>query len=248
MNIPRIIHLTWKTKSIPPEWAETLPAWRRHHPGWEVRFHTDEDNERLVRTRHPELLGLYLSFPHGIQRADFVRYLYLLDFGGVYSDMDIVPTRPIDPYLRGVLADAILVKSGNVDVFTNSFMASPPNSPFWRRVIEDIISHPLPWYAVGKHLGVMHSTGPLMLDRVARGYLRPLVLLPREVFMGYSVADHGVVKPRAALRPLPGGSWNEWDSILLNRAMKLASNPLLLILVFTALLTGVILIRRARKS
>lgn len=42
---------------------------------------TDEDNARLV-ARFPELEPTYWALRNGIQRADFVRNLYMWEFGG----------------------------------------------------------------------------------------------------------------------------------------------------------------------
>ena len=41
--IPRIIHQTWKTETIPPQWEAAQRSWRDAHPGWEYRLWTDDD-------------------------------------------------------------------------------------------------------------------------------------------------------------------------------------------------------------
>ena len=42
---------------------------------------TDKDNARLV-ARYPEVEATYKKLKNGIQRADFVRNLYMWEFGG----------------------------------------------------------------------------------------------------------------------------------------------------------------------
>lgn len=238
--IPKIIHLTWKTNQVPDVWAETLPSWKRLFPDWEVRLWTDDDNDRLVRTCIPSAYRFYRSLPYGIQRADFVRYVILWEFGGMYSDMDILPTKNFEDVLGGCKADALLVMSGNVEMFTNSFMASPPRSPFWETLIREIIFRESKWYEVGKHMTVMHSTGPAILDEVARRYTRPLIILPKNVFMAYDITDHAQIKPLAALRPLQGGSWNEWDSKLLNTLFVLFKHRLRILIPLVVLGCGIV--------
>lgn len=43
---------------------------------------TDDDNNALVSLRHPELNETYWALNNAVQRADFVRNLYMWDFGG----------------------------------------------------------------------------------------------------------------------------------------------------------------------
>jgi mannosyltransferase OCH1-like enzyme len=232
--IPKIIHLTWKNKTIPKEWSHVIDKWKKTHPNWEIHYTTDEDNRAYIEKNHPDFLSIYDQYPYGIQRADAIRYFYLKDMGGVYADLDIEPIKNIEKYLTNTEADALLVYSGNVKVFTNSFMASPKNSPFWDNVIEALKHPKLPWYAFGCHLTVMYSTGPLMLDRVAKEYKRPIALLPQDVFMAYNINNHDEIKPHAALKPLKGGSWNKIDSLVLNFGFKYKYYILLFIIISIA--------------
>jgi len=218
--IPKILHLTWKNSEIPQKWAGVIDKWKELHPGWKIHFTTDEDNREYIQKNHPDFLETYDSYKWGIQRADAIRYFYLRDMGGVYADLDIEPLKPIDEYLNGINIDALLVYSGNVKCFTNSFMASPKGSPFWDEVIDALKNPQVPWWAKSKWAAVMYSTGPIMLDRVAKSYLRPIGILPQSVFMAYSLNDHGTIKPDAALKPLEGGSWHSWDAKVLNFLFK----------------------------
>lgn len=206
--IPKLIHLTWKNKTIPEKWKDTIPAWAKLMPGWKIVLWTDEDNRKYIEEKHPYFLDTYDNFPYNIQRADAIRCFILRDFGGIYSDMDILPIKNIEPYLQGVSADAILVYSGNVDTYTNSFMASRQGSPFWDILIEDMMDgNNVPWYAVVKHTYIMETTGPGLLNRIAKSYLGTVANLPREVFMAYNIDNHHEYKEHAALFPLQGSSW-----------------------------------------
>lgn len=219
MSIPKIIHQTWKNKKIPDDWLISKQRWEEFHPGWEYRLWTDRDNREYIKINYPNFLEIFDSYPHNIQRADVIRYFILRDFGGVYSDLDIEPLGPIDKYVDHIASNGGvgLVFSGNVNVFTNSFMISAPRNPIWNKVIERLYRQEIPWWAMTKHFEVMYSTGPLMLNAVANEYRGPICLLPRPVFMAYSIADdRDSIKKGALLRPLKGGSWNSWDSHVLN--------------------------------
>lgn len=101
MAIPRIIHQTWKSESLPPSFHFFRETWRRHHSDWEYRFYDDDACRRVVETWFPELLPLYDCCPHPIQRADIFRYLVVAREGGVYADMDMECLRNVDPLLEG---------------------------------------------------------------------------------------------------------------------------------------------------
>lgn len=246
--IPKIIHLTWKNNNIPEEWKNVIGAWKKTHPDWQINFMTDEDNRAYIEKNHSDFLLTYNSFPYNIQRADAIRYFLLKDQGGLYSDMDIEPIKNFESYLENVQADAILVYSGNVDVFTNSFMLSPENSPFWDKVIEGMKNPKLPWYAMGKHFTVMYSTGPMLLNRIAKEYTRPIAILPREVFMAYNISNHNEEKPIAVTKALSGGSWNSWDSKLLNAGYSIYNNKFAtLFLIIIIVLFIIFIVKWFRK-
>lgn len=231
MPIPKIVHLTWKNKTIPERWKKCVTSWKRTNPDWEVRLWTDEDNRRYIATHYPDFLKTFDAYPYPIQRADAIRYFLLRDFGGIYADMDIEILGSVGTYFDQAEGDAFLVQSGNVPVFTNCFMASKPGAKFWDEVIERLKHPRVPWYALSKHFVVMYSTGPLMLNRVANESKQIIQLLPKTVFMSYSIADESdVVKPRAILRNLNEGSWNSLDSLLLNLLFRYGWSILLFLL------------------
>lgn len=234
--IPKLIHLTWKNKVIPDKWKDTIPAWQKLMPGWKIVLWTDEDNRNYIERNHPYFLETYDNFQYNIQRADAIRCFILRDFGGIYSDMDILPIKNIEPYLDNVSADAILVYSGNVDTYTNSFMASSPNGNFWDLLIEEMMNGEIPWYAIVKHTYIMETTGPGLLNRIARSYLGVIANLPREVFMAYNIDNHHEYKEHAALFPLQGSSWlNPAEIVFYRTVFKLYLYRYFLIFLIVAL-------------
>jgi hypothetical protein len=89
--IPRTFHASWKTKDLPPKFAEwrasTLGALPPPH--WLHYLHTDAENRKLVVDHFPEHLALYDAFPVEIMRADIARLFYMSHYGGVYADLDV---------------------------------------------------------------------------------------------------------------------------------------------------------------
>ena len=94
--IPRRLHFTWKSETLPPVMQRYLDAWKRLHPDYEITLWTDATMRAFVAEAWPELLGTYDAYPKMIQRADAFRYMVLGKLGGVYADLDVEPFQPID--------------------------------------------------------------------------------------------------------------------------------------------------------
>lgn len=219
-GIPRIIHQTWKDRNIPDKWLKSHTEWQRLHPSWIYMLWTDEDIRNHIQRHHPELLAVHDNYEYVIQRADMIRYIVLYDYGGVYSDLDLYPTMNIESLLVGC-TDTYFVFSANTDCFTNALMVSRERAPLWLEVFQKLSSTELPWWAVGKHLKVMKSTGPLMLTEALRNTRTVYSVLPQTIFNPYSVEeDFGTEKQGVAIRTLEGSSWHAWDSSMYNFAFK----------------------------
>lgn len=180
--IPRIIHQTWKTAEIPAPWQRFQQSWRTLHPTYEYHYRTDADNRAFVDRHYPDYLTLYDGYPLPIQRADFVRYLLLRHYGGVYVDMDFEALRPLDTLLEGAsiafglepdrhVGDAVAVERGLSRIVCNAFMASEPGHPFW--------DHLLPLLVTAKdRTNVLDSTGPFVLTRACDSFAGDIAYVP----------------------------------------------------------------------
>ncbi|KAJ3116315.1 hypothetical protein HDU96_009875 [Phlyctochytrium bullatum] len=99
--IPRKIHLTSKSKED-QDLQVSKGFWQERNPGFDVIVHDDEDMLRLVKEEgekvFPGCYKLYRSFEKNVERADFWRYLIIYLHGGIYSDTDAVPQKPVDSW------------------------------------------------------------------------------------------------------------------------------------------------------
>ena len=217
VKIPKVIMQTWKTRRIPKHWRESPLSIKEHMPDWDYVLMTDEDNEKFCREFFPDFLPYYLDFPHAIQRADAIRYMWLYIHGGIYMDLDVVIVKPLDPLFYEE-ADLYLCSSGNIgSCLTNSFMASKPGCQMWLKMIEHM-KKPKPAWAVGKHMEVMNTTGPVALNYLVkkRGYTYHA--LPAKLVMPCSVCniDNCQIDKDTYLRPLIGSSWIGMDTKVMN--------------------------------
>jgi mannosyltransferase OCH1-like enzyme len=219
--IPRILHQTWKTEHVPARWQDARRSWLAAHPGWEHRFWTDEDLDRLVRTRAPGFYPLWRAYPWDIQRVDSARYLMLHELGGVYADLDLICTKPLDDLLRH---DLVLARTRPLGL-TNALMLSRPRHPLMRSALEQLPSAYARWQRswLPRHFRVLLTTGPLFITGcrrasavAARADARVTV---GERILGLDEYGHGAPE-RSYVRHIPGGTWEEWDSKLFNFAYQ----------------------------
>lgn len=216
--IPKLLFQTWKTRgNIPEKWIPGQESIKKWMGSWVHIITDDNDNRNFIQKHYPDYLAQYDSFPHNIQRADFVRPFLLHKFGGLYMDMDIVVQKPLDD-LFTTDGDVFLVMSGNVtSCTTNSFMASKKGADFWKIYFGEMCA-PLPWWTIfGRHWIIMSSTGPMSLNRAFKKAQSSVVILPSKHVMPCSVCDNVVCDADGAfLRPLEGQSWVGVDSKFYN--------------------------------
>lgn len=224
----KIIHQTWKTYDIPEHWKISQQKWKELYPDWEYKLWTDKDNLQLITTQFPQYLDMYNNFEYNIQRADFIRYAILKTYGGLYSDLDIVPLRPFtDKSFSGTSSDVYLMKNNSyispsisVGMITNALMiATRENSPFWQAVMDEVeyrYHNPSFWW-IGKHAKVINMTGPNMITNVFHKYPYPLTILPTDCTL-CSVCDPNgtTMGNNPYIMSIEGQSWNAWDTKVQN--------------------------------
>jgi mannosyltransferase OCH1-like enzyme len=215
VTIPKLIMQTWKDHDIPDKWKGSPKSIKAMMPDWEYVLMTDEDNRNFVRKHFPDFLKYYDRFPHNIQRADAIRYMWLYINGGIYMDLDFEVKYPLDELLTGDV-DVYLVSSSNVGSYiTNSFMASKPRCKLWLEVIE-AMKKKLPIYYMGKHVEVMNTTGPIMLTHVVKNSKTVYAMLPGSLILPCSICNILCNPDGAYMKQLEGSSWISYDTKVYN--------------------------------
>jgi mannosyltransferase OCH1-like enzyme len=224
LDIPKIIHLTYKDHNIPASWKSTIPAWKKYNPDWEIRFWTDDDNRKLIETKYKWFLHTYDSYEYGIQRADAIRYFILYTYGGIYSDMDIEPTKNFDKLFTKITDQEVyLIKSPQLSYVTNCFMASKPKTKFWEDVFKEMkeVAKSPSIFWVGKHWTVMNTTGPIMINKVYRNYKNKdkvkIICSEYIVPTKCNICSRKPCKTRSSYtKLLQGSSWCNFDTKIYN--------------------------------
>jgi hypothetical protein len=141
-DFPPVIFQTWKSRSVIPgnyrHWRQTFVD---TNPDCRVLLWDDADNRAFIADRFAWALPVYDSYPQEIFRADAVRFFFLLEFGGLYADMDTECLRPIRPS-ASTGAVVLCRMGGNPDfahAIPNAIMASRPSQIFWLFAIHCMI-------------------------------------------------------------------------------------------------------------
>lgn len=231
---------TYKDKNIPKHWKESYDAWKSL-PDISHTLMTDDDNLNLIKDHYPQHLEKYLAFEYPIQRVDFARYAYAHKFGGIYSDLDIVPRKDIREFIKE--GELFVLPSANVpSIFTNAFfVAKKPGLKFFEDLMNNIDGETA-WWHFDKHQQVMHTTGPNMFTNVLKSGNYQYTVLPYKVIQPYSVCDYEHDSD-SVLDIVEGSSWmNQGTKNLYHNAFCMAQEDnqwllgLLLVLVIILVL------------
>jgi len=176
--VPRRIHQTWKNRHVPEQWQLAQASCQKLHEDYEYKLWTDEDAEQLIATKYPWFLKTFQSYPHGIQRADALRYFVLYEYGGIYIDLDIACKERLDFLLQ---YDFVAPKTTPIGV-SNDIMVAKQHDPFTLRLIQKLRA----WnkWLVIKYATVMFSTGPMFvtIQYALHGAGKGLAVLPPDLY------------------------------------------------------------------
>ncbi|TFK55991.1 hypothetical protein OE88DRAFT_1673087 [Heliocybe sulcata] len=157
-RIPRILHQTWRSQTLPDKWKDISQNCRDMMPDYEYVLWTDASSREFIAEHYPWFLDTFDNYEYPIQRADAIRYFVLYHFGGVYLDLDIGCTKRLDPLLA---YPVILPKTIPVGV-SNDLMFAEKEHPFMLQTINNLMSWNYDW--VLNYPTVMFSTGPMFLS------------------------------------------------------------------------------------
>ena len=215
-SVPKLIHQTFPTGSLPPLIEENALRLRRQNPGWQYRLYDDKDIVSFIAKEYGQRILAYynkIDTKYGAARADLFRYLLLYKFGGVYLDiksgaekaLDEV-IKPDDVYIlstwnsndegafRGWGMHPELLEKHGLGEFQQWHIIAAPGHPFLKAVIERVLSN-IDYYIPSIHGtgkgGVVRVTGPvaytLAIIPLQRRFKHRFVRSESELGLRYSV-------------------------------------------------------------
>lgn len=118
-----LIHIATCSKSLlSNNQVKVITAWQELNPAWQVVLYDDDDMLLLVQLEYPEFLTLFNSLLDPVERVDIWRYLIVHSKGGVYSDSDWMPHKPIDEWVKEITTHGLFTG------VASSITASPSSS------------------------------------------------------------------------------------------------------------------------
>jgi len=185
VSIPKLIHTYWNSENPPKEYENTA-LWESLNPGWKVLFWHDRN---LPTTFHNRALfnrarSISPKAFHQFQ-ADVLRYDLLLQCGGIWVDMDIIPQKPLGPLCEGKSGWACWEEDGKWA--NNAVIAIEPGHPLMLEVVENLAANS---YRFHKFAGNTVKSGPQFFTPLAIKH--GLHLYPSTYFFPYSWRDVNV--------------------------------------------------------
>lgn len=108
-------------KKWPPIWHKCFKSWTKTK--YDLNIWTDEGIDKLLQEDDNEFYEQYLNYLDPIYKYDYIRYIILKKYGGVYVDMDVELIRDFFPLLN---PNIIYLMEGTGGTYVeNSLMISP---------------------------------------------------------------------------------------------------------------------------
>jgi mannosyltransferase OCH1-like enzyme len=161
-KIPRIVHLTSRSRCMHPVIASNVDTWRL--PGHSLFLHDDDAMDELLYRDWPEFPQLKYVLKclihGGAAKADIWRVLVLWEYGGIYADVD---SRPNAFNATTITADddAFFVIENEITTGMPSqwFMAASPRHPMMYTTMQVILANLVNLRDVGD-FPIVWTTGP----------------------------------------------------------------------------------------
>jgi mannosyltransferase OCH1-like enzyme len=127
--IPKKLHFVWMgTASMPSSYRRNMQRWKELHPDWEISLWTDATAPSDMWWSW--IITMERSRP--TMMADVMRCEVVRRNGGVYTDLDAWPMRPIDAAIEG--KDAF-VSCNRWEVVDNNLFGAAEGSPIMEEIV-----------------------------------------------------------------------------------------------------------------
>src|SRR5438445_713255 len=161
------IHQIWLDKNIdcnnvPTKYIKNMMSWIDMYP--EHKIWTNKDIPEIF-TGFENYLPFFLnSLYYHIEKCDFVRYIILYKYGGLYCDMDFVSLNSFESVIKGRKICLFYEPCWYRYKVSNGIMYSEAGEKFWLDVLQKIVYNYVP------QRNPIWNTGPEILDKIRRMY------------------------------------------------------------------------------
>jgi len=132
--IPKIFHFIWIGRKRYPLLNENIQTWRNNHPNWSFFLWTDQEDLssvgcqiRRIETLFPlKRQKIYDKIIVPAYKVDLLRLEIILQYGGVYVDVDFISQKKIDQTIEGFSGFTCIANNH----INNAIFGAIPNSPW----------------------------------------------------------------------------------------------------------------------
>jgi hypothetical protein len=204
LEIPRIIHQTFRSRLLPREIEKNIEKIKRMNPQWEYRFYDDNDVLDFIRSNYDSRVLDYFNRIdplYGASRSDLFRYLLMYKCGGVYIDIKSSFNKPLsdvlvksDQYLlsnwrnrKGESFEGAGMHNELKDIKNGEFqqwhIVAAPGHPFLKAVIENVFRN------IDTYSPILHGVGRMGVLRVSGPIAYTLAIAPWLHLQKYRLVD-----------------------------------------------------------
>jgi len=185
-KIKKIVHTIFlsKTERLNDVFEKCLNRFRVVNKGWIIKVYDEDDAQEIISKYFPQILPIYNSYPHYVQKADLFRVLLVYIFGGFYMDMDMYCLKRLDELLhydliipeeRSVSGEKkeILSKLDGITIknnlrLGNYMFGAIPLHPFFLFYFKEAIK--VASKEIRHEGDILETTGPALLTKVYHKY------------------------------------------------------------------------------
>lgn len=158
-NIPKVIWQTWKSSTVGPFQYAAMTSFIRDNPDYEYVMLDDAAALDFICWHTDAKTALaYETLAVGAAKADLLRIVVLLEYGGVYVDSDCASLTPFDSF---VWPNASMVSGiGLQGDFHQWVLLYVAGHPFLRSALHAIVRNIFDANTQGRVMPVVDMTGP----------------------------------------------------------------------------------------
>lgn len=134
--IPRIIHYVWVgDKPLPRKYEVNIRSWRETNPEFEIRAWTNETVDR-----ENAYLDRCFTEKNWANASNYLRFMALNMYGGVYLDTDVMLIRPLKPMLKHNCFFGFQSEERESDWVNNAVFGAVPGHWFIRLCMDRLVA------------------------------------------------------------------------------------------------------------
>lgn len=229
-NEKNIIHQIWfgiipneeEAKKTFIKFNKYSNSWKEKNPNIYYHCWTLKECLIFISLFYPNYISIINSFKYIIQFCDFVRYVILYHYGGLYVDMDYFCNKSFEKIFNSDKYNVCLVEtknkiSNNVHVSNSLMYSKYPFHIFWKRLIRRIKYNNV--FNFNRHYIIMYTTGPGILNQCYwEEKKEDISFFPYKLFHPFGIKDikilNNLSKNIYAVH-IGKGSWETNDSKIL---------------------------------